>query len=501
MKIRIGLAVAALALCGCQIATKKYVRPVTPVTPGAAEAPAVFGELKGNDEWKMASPSDASLKGKWWEIFGDPRLNELEETIAVNNFSVQQAEAQFRQALAVIEQNRAAYYPTITTAPGILQGDRGPNSGREGPTSSFTVPFTVSWAPDLWGRVRLAVENSTIATQNQAALLENVRLTLQSTLAASYFGLLGSDMQLSILNDTIAAYETFLQLTMNRFNGGIASKAEISLAQTQLYTAQASAVDLGVARNNFEHAIAVLTGRPPSALSIARGKIDGPPPPVPVAVPSALLERRPDIASQERNVMLANTNIGLQETAFYPTFTLSASPALSSGSLLNLFTWGSRLWSTGPAISQTLYDHGRRTAQMRGLEAAYDSTVAAYRQTVLTAIQQVEDNLSTLRVLAQEAGLQNQAVESANQSLQLETERYKAGTSSYLNVITVQSIALNNQRTAVTLLQRRMTAAVNLIVALGGGWDVKYLPTADDLKKPEMQDPANTKKVSVPSAQ
>ena len=500
MQLRAGLGAAALLLCGCQIGPK-YVRPVTPVTPGVADAPAAFEELQGNDEWKVATPTEAALKGKWWEIFSDPQLNELEELVGVNNFSVQQSEAQFRQALAVIEQNRAAYYPTLTTAPNILQGDRGPNSGREGPTSGFATPFTISWAPDFWGRVRMAVENTTIATQTQAALLENVRLTLQSTLAANYFGLLGSDMQLSLLNDTIAAYETFLQLTVNRFNGGIASRAEISLAQTQLYTAQAAAVDLAVARNNFEHAIAVLTGRPPSALKLPRGRISGPPPPVPVAVPSVLLERRPDVAAQERNVMLANTNIGLQETAFYPTLTISATPSLSTGSLLNLFTWGSRLWSTGPSISQTLYDHGRRTAQMRGVEAAYDSTVASYRQTVLTAIQQVEDNLSTLRVLAQEAGLQNQAVESANQSLQLETERYKAGTSSYLNVITVQTIALTNQRNAVTLLQRRMTAAVNLIVALGGGWDAKYLPTADDLKKPELRDPANTKKIAVPTAQ
>ena len=483
---------AVLALCGCQIGPK-YVRPTTPALPA-------FEELKGDDQWKVATPSEGAMKGKWWEIFDDPRLNQLEELVGVNNFSVQQSEAQFRQALAVIDQNRAAFYPTITTGPGINQGDRGPNSGREGPTSGFSLPFTISWAPDLWGRVRMAVENNTTATQTQAALLENVRLSLQSTLAANYFGLLGSDMQLSLLNDTIAGYQTFFQLTMNRFQGGIASRAEISLAQTQLFTAQAAAVDVGVARNNFEHAIAVLTGRPPSALSISRGQLAPAPPTIPVALPSALLERRPDIAAQEHNVMVANTNIGLQETAFYPTFTLSATPALSSGSALNLFTWASRLWSTGPSISQTLYDHGRRNAQMRGVEAAYDVTVAGYRQTVLTAFQQVEDNLSTLRVLAEEATLQNQAVQSANQSLQLETERYKAGTSSYLNVITVQTIALNNQRTAVTLLQRRMTAAVNLVVALGGGWDAKYLPTADELKDPALRDPATTKKIAVPTA-
>jgi NodT family efflux transporter outer membrane factor (OMF) lipoprotein len=342
------------------------------------------------------------------------------------------------------------------------------------------------------------VESTNASTQAQAALLENVRLTLQSTLAASYFGLLGSDMQLSLLNDTIAAYQTYLTLTNNRFNGGVASKADVSLAETQLYTAQASAVDVAVARNNFEHAIAVLTGRAPSELSIARGKISGPPPPIPVGVPSALLERRPDVAAQERNMMVANANIGLQETAFYPTLTLSASAGLSSGSALNLFSYASRLWSAGPSLSQTLYDAGRRNAQMRGVEAAYDATVASYRQTVLTAFQQVEDNLSALRVLAEESTLQDRAVASADQSLQLETERYKAGTDSYLNVILVQTIALNNQRTAVTLLQRRLTSAVALIAALGGGWDQKYLPTDQDLRNPDLRNPANTKKVAAP---
>ena len=487
------LAATSLLLCGCQIGPK-YVRPVV-------QAPPLFGELKGNDQWKVAGPAEGEIKGKWWEIFVDPQLNELEERVAIDNFSVKLSEAQFRQALAVIDQNRAAFYPVITAGPSINQGDRGINSGREGPTSSFNLPFTISWAPDLWGRVRLAVENTTAAAQTQAALLENVRLTLQSTLAVSYFGLLASDMQLSLLNDTIAGYQTFLQLTMNRFNGGVASKADVQLAQTQLFTVQAAAVDLGVARNNFEHAIAVLTGRPPSLVSVPLGTIAGAPPQVPVAVPSALLERRPDIAAQEHNVMVANTNIGLQETAFYPTLTLAATPSLSSPGLINLFTWASRLWSTGPSITETLYDHGRRNAQMRGVEAAYDATVASYRQTVLTAFQQVEDALSTLRVLAEEAELQNRAVESANQSMQLETERYKAGTSSYLNVITVQTIALNNQRTAVTLLQRRMTAAVNLIVALGGGWDAKTLPGADDLKNPDLRDPANTKKVAAPPGQ
>jgi NodT family efflux transporter outer membrane factor (OMF) lipoprotein len=485
------LCAAPLLLCGCQIG-KPYVRP-------QVVSPPAFGELKGNDEWKVAVPGEGLLRGKWWEVFEDPQLNALEEQVAVNNYTVLQAEAQFRQALSLIDQNRASYYPTISTNPSVTQSDRGINSGREGTADTFSLPFNVTWTPDLWGRVRLAVESTNASTQAQAALLENVRLSLQSTLAASYFGLLGTDMQLSLLNDTIAAYQTYLTLTNNRFNGGVASKADVSLAETQLYTTQASAVDLGVARNNFEHAIAVLIGKPPSELSIERGKINAPPPPIPVGVPSALLERRPDIAAQERNMMVANANIGLQETAYYPTLTLSAQAGLSSGSALNLFSYASRLWSAGPSLSQTLYDAGRRNAQMRGVEAAYDATVASYRQTVLTAFQQVEDNLSALRVLAEESILQARAVDSANQSLQLETERYRAGTDSYLNVVTVQAIALNNQRTAVTLLQRRLTSAVALIAALGGGWDQRNLPTNQDLKNPDLRDPANTKKVAVPT--
>ncbi len=285
---------------------------------------------------------------------------------------------------------------------------------------------------------------------------------------------------------------------MNRFNGGVASKADVTLAQTQLYTTQAAAADLGVARNQFEHAIAVLTGRPPSDLSIPLGKIPGLPPPIPVGLPSQLLERRPDIAAEERLVAAANANVGLAQTAYYPTLTLSATAGLSNSSLASLFTYGSRVWSAGPGLSQTLFDFGRRGAQVQQAEAAYDGTVAGYRETVLTAFQQVEDGLSTMRALAQEAELQAQAVAAAEQSLTLETERYKAGTDTYLNVITTQSIALSDERTAVLLLQRRMTAAVNLILALGGGWDASTLPTKDQIRSVALADPANTKDVAQP---
>jgi NodT family efflux transporter outer membrane factor (OMF) lipoprotein len=475
---------------GCAVGPK-YVAPVVP-------APPAFKELAGNDQWKTASPGDGMLKGKWWEVFNDPQLNALEEKIGVNNFSVKQAEAQFRQARAVILQNHSGYYPTIGSNPGISQSDRGTNAGGRGTSQSFQLPFSASWEPDLWGRVRLAVENSVDNAQVFAADLENFRLSLQGTLATNYFLLLANDMQLALLNNTITNYQKNLTLTTNRFNGGVASRTDVTLAQTQLYTTQAQATDLDVNRNQLEHAIAVLTGEVPSSLSIPRGKIADLPPPIPVAIPSQLLERRPDIAAQERLIAAANANLGIAQVAFYPTLTLSATAGLSTSGLQNLLTWGSRVWSAGPGVSQTLFDFGRRDARIEQVQASYDVAVAAYRQTVLTAFQQVEDNLSALRVLSKEAEEQAKAIAAAEQALLLENERYKAGTDSYLNVITTQNITLANERLAVTLLQRRMTSAVNLILALGGGWDASALPNADQLRTVQMGDPANTVKVAQP---
>jgi NodT family efflux transporter outer membrane factor (OMF) lipoprotein len=484
MMRRASLALSSFLICsGCYVG-QPYQKPTIPPPP-------TFKELVGSDEWKTATPSDELLKGKWWEIFGDPELNKLEELVATGNFNVQQAEAQFRQARAAAIASHSGFYPTVTATPSINQADRGPGAGGRGFSSTFSAPFGATWEADVWGRIRMVNESSQTTAQVFAADIENLRLSLQGTLAVDYFNLLAADMQLDLLNDTIAAYEKFLTLTMNRFNGGVASKADVTLAQTQLYTAQAQATDLAVNRNILEHAIAVLTGQPPAALAIARGKIQAVPPQIPVAVPSKLLERRPDIAAQERLVAVANLNIGLQKVAFYPTLTLSATTGLTSPNLQNLLTWASRVWSAGPSASQTLFDLGKRDAQMLQVLAAYDSTVDTYRQLVLTAFQQVEDNLSTLRVLALEAEQQAKAVAAAEQSLLLETERYKAGTDSYLNVITTQTITLTNQRSAVTLLQRRMTAAVNLILALGGGWDASAMPTKEDIKAPPFGDPAN----------
>ena len=482
---------ASFLLCSSCMIGPRYQRPV-------ALTPPALKEMAGNDQWKMATPSDDKIKGKWWEIFGDPQLNRLEELVNVNNQNVKQAEAQFRQARALVAANHANYYPVIGSTPSITQSDVGGNSSRGGGGTSqtFSLPGIASWEPDLWGRVRLSVENAVSNAQVSAADLENIRLSQQAQLAVDYFALAAQDMQQAVLRDTIDSYEKNLQLTINRYNGGVASKSDITLAQTQLAAAKAQSTDLRVARAQFEHAIAVLTGQPPAALEIGPSIIAGAPPPIPLAVPSQLLERRPDIAANERLVAAANANVGLAETAYYPTLTLSASAGLISDNLANLFSYASRSWAAGAAVSQTLFDFGRRGAAMQQTQAAYDSTVAGYRQTVLTAFQEVEDDLAALRYLAEEAVQQQEAVVASQQALSLETDRYKAGTDSYLNVITTQIIALNDQQTAVAILQRRMIAAVDLVKALGGGWDTSTLPTGDALRSTALANPKNTEKVA-----
>jgi NodT family efflux transporter outer membrane factor (OMF) lipoprotein len=487
-------AIAALFCSACAIGPKYQ--------PPAAQTPVNFKELAGNDQWKMATPGDDLIKGKWWEMFGDPELNALEEMVNVNNQNVKQAEAQFRQARALVDLQHAGYYPTIGSTPAITQTDAGKNlRGNGGGTSqTYTLPVTASWEPDLWGRVRLEVENASANAQVSAADLENIRLSMQAALATDYFQIRGADMQMAVLNDTIAAYDKNLQLTMNRYAGGVAARSDVALAQTQLAGARAQQTDQMVGRSQLEHAIAVLTGRPPAALEIPVGRIAAPPVPIPVAVPSQLLERRPDIAAGERLVMAANANIGLAQAAYYPTLTLSATAGLTSVAedIAQLFTWGSRYWSAGPSLSETLFDFGRRGAQLQSAQAAYDATVASYRQTVLAAFQEVEDDLSNLHYLAQEAAQQQEAVTAAELSLSLETDQYKAGTVSYLNVIETQTIALGDEQTAVTLLQRRMTSAVDLVKAMGGGWDHSQLPSPDQLRSTALADPKNTSNVALP---
>jgi NodT family efflux transporter outer membrane factor (OMF) lipoprotein len=455
---------------------------MTPMTP-------VFKELPpGDDQWKASTPRDGEIKGKWWEIFNDPQLNALEESVDISNQNIKQAEAVFRQAQALVAASRAGYYPNVTTNPSISTtgtgASRASSSGNRGSGIStvFNLPFGATWAPDLWGRVRLAVESNTELAQASAGDVENARLLYHTELAINYFQLLGTDMQQKLLEDTLAGYERALQLATNRFNGGVASRADVIQAQTQLDTTRAQRTDLEVTRAQFEHAIAVLTGQPPANLTIPKGSIKNPPPPVPVGLPSQLLERRPDIASAERRVAALNSQVGLAQVAFYPTLNLTATGGIESTAITTLFRWPSRLWSLGPSVSETLFDFGRRRAQVQQVQAAYDASVANYRQSVLLAFQEVEDNLAALHNLEVEAAQEDQAVKSAEQSVALELERYKGGVDSYLNVITTQQIALADERAAVSILQRRMVAAVNLISALGGGWNAANLPNPDQIR-------------------
>jgi NodT family efflux transporter outer membrane factor (OMF) lipoprotein len=474
-----------LLLSGCTIGPK-YQRPVAPAAPA-------LKEMAGNDQWKMATPSDALIKGKWWEMFGDPQLNRLEELVNTNNQNVKQAEAQFREARATVLSNHANYYPTIGATASIVATYQ-----RKSSVQNFALPVTASWEPDLWGRVRLSVENAVDSAQVSAADLENIRLSQQALLATDYFLMAAEDMQMKVLSDTIQSYQRNLQLTINRHAGGVASRSDITLAQTQLAGAEAQFTDAHIARAQYEHAIAVITGRPPAALEIGTTLIGAAPPPIPIGVPSTLLERRPDIAANERQVAAANANIGLAEAAYYPTLTIAPSIGFVSTSIVNLFSAAGRYWSAGPSLSQTLFDFGRRGATLENARASYDATVAAYKQTVLSAFQEVEDDLASLRYLSQEAGQQQEAVVAAQESLDLELQRYRAGTDSYLNVITTQIIALNDQQTAITILQRRMAAAVDLVKAVGGGWDASTLPSGNAIRTVALGNPATTQTVAQP---
>jgi NodT family efflux transporter outer membrane factor (OMF) lipoprotein len=436
------------------------------------------------DGWKEATPSDAVLKGKWWELYNDPELNALEDQVGISNQNVLQAAAQFRQARESIRIARSALFPLVTTSPAISTGRTGGASSNglsRGETNLFSIPFDFSYQVDLWGSLHRGVTAAAETAQASAAQLENIRLLYQSDLAVDYFMLHGTDGDIDLLERTAKSYDEYLTLTRNRFNGGVATGGDVAQAETQLDTTKAQLIDLGIGRAQFEHAIAILIGKPPAALSISRKLLSVPPPAIPVGVPTTLLERRPDIAAAERTMASQSEQVGIATAALYPALTLSAGAGLQGSSLVNLFSWPARFFTVGPTVAQTLYDAGKRRAQIRLEEDAFDATVAAYRQTVLTAFQQVEDNLSTLRILELEAKAVADAVKAAEESLTISTAQYKAGTVNYLQVITAQTFALQNERTAVDVLTRRLSSSVQLIEALGGGWDATLLPTQREL--------------------
>jgi NodT family efflux transporter outer membrane factor (OMF) lipoprotein len=463
-------------LAGCTVGPK-YTKPAVPSAPAYGEQlPASYKEVDG---WKTAQPGDAVIRGKWWELFEDPQLNALEEQIEPANQTLKIAEANFRQARASIKYNRSFLYPTVTAGASISRervSDNSPTGFPGRGYADFNLPISVSYDADLWGRVRRSIAASREQFQASAADLENIKLELQTELAVDYFEARSLDAQKQLFDDTVVAYQKALQLTQNRFNGGIASKAEVAQAQTQLDQTQAQDIDLGVARAEYQHAIAVLIGKVPEGYSLPAMPLQRQPPEIPVGIPSQLLERRPDIAAAERQVAAANEQIGIARSAFFPDLVISATGGLQAGSIVDWFTWPSRYWAVGPQVLQTAFDAGRRRAQLETAEAGYDATVANYREIALRAFQEIEDNLSSLRILEQESAKQQEATAAAENSLQLSLNRYKGGLVTYLDVITAQSIALSNERTGVDLLRRRMDASVQLIKALGGGWDTSQLP-------------------------
>jgi NodT family efflux transporter outer membrane factor (OMF) lipoprotein len=423
----VGLAV--LLLTGCMVGPD-YVRPSAPMTVAYKEAPPP------GEGWMLAQPSDEMARGQWWEIFGDPQLNALEEQVTPANQDLKVAEAHFRQARAIVRFDRASLFPTISAGVGVSsvrESANRPFGTRSFPsTGDFLLSFDLSYELDLWGRIRRTVEAAREEAQATAADLASAQLSLQAELAMNYFQVRSPDAQQRLLNDTVKAYTNALQLTVNLFEGGAAPKSDVAQAQTQLETTRAQGTDVAVQRAQFEHAIAVLIGQPPAIFSLAPAPLDLQPPTIPIGLPSQLLERRPDIAAAERRVAEANEQIGIAKAAYFPTVVIGASAGFEGSSITNWLQWPSLLWSVGASLTQTLFDAGRRPATSDAALANYDALVATYRQTTLTAFQQVEDNLAALRVLTQEAEEQRRAVAAAQESLELATNRYKGGVDTYL---------------------------------------------------------------------
>lgn len=471
-------ALSLLLLLGACKAGPDYVKPEIEPPAGYKEAAADGGV------WKVAEPGDHAARGKWWTVYADPLLNALEDVATSSNQNLRVAESQYRQARALAQSARGAYLPTVTAGASVtrFRDSRNVHNAptNAGPANEFSLPLDVNWEIDIWGRVRRAVESSEASAQAAAAQLASVQLSIQAELAIHYFLLRGIDAEKQLLERTLAAYGKALELTTNRHQGGIASDADVAQAETQLKTAQAQAVNLGVQRAQLEHAIAVMLGKAPAEFSIPEAALDTTPPAIPVGVPSELLERRPDVAAAERQVAAANAQIGVARAAYYPTLSLGAVAGFESAKASNWFDWPSRFWSVGPSAALTLFDGNRRRALTDQAVAAYDGTVAAYRQTVLTAFQDVEDNLAELRILAEEAQVQEAAVKASQRSVMQTTNRYNGGASSYLEVVVAQTFALANERAAVDVARRRMLASVRLVKAIGGGWTVAELPPMAD---------------------
>src|ERR1700722_4458572 len=476
-----GLLAIALLLSGCTVGPN-YHRPTAPTAPAFKESAVVPPPDLPAGGWKQVSPNDSALRPNWWEIYQDPQLDKLEQQVAVSNQTLKASYEQYMQARAAIQVFRSQYFPTVLAGPSATRERQSSNRPLRVTSSKSTyndlfLQGQVSWEPDLWGNIRRQVESQRGTAQAAAADLANVDLSLRSELATDYFELRGLDTQQRLLDTTVQQYEEYLALTKARFAGGVATDSDVALAQTQLDQTRAQAIDVGVARAQFEHAIAMLTGVPASSFSLPPAPLDLALPQVPVGVPSQLLERRPDVAAAERRANAANAQIGVAIAAYYPTINIGGAGGFESKNASTLIQGPSSFWSLGGSAVELLFDAGRRHALTEEARAGYEVNVANYRQTVLQAFQEVEDNLSGLRILNSESGPQQRAVDSAQRSLLISTTRYKGGVTTFLEVITAQTPQLSNERTPADIAAREFAASLQLVKALGGGWDTTKLPT------------------------
>jgi NodT family efflux transporter outer membrane factor (OMF) lipoprotein len=490
LKVAILPAMTALLLTGCRVGPVYHAPTATTQTPPAAykESPS---QAQDSGDWKVAQPQDAMLRGKWWEIYNEPELNDLEEKLNIDNQNIKVYFQNFMEARTLISQARAQLYPTLTTTPSFTRSRASGNLGNTangnitgGQQSSITsLPLTASWEPDLWGKVRNFIREEQYNAQLSAADLENERLTEQATLAEVYFEIRGQDALEALYQSTVDADRKAYDIAKSGYDAGVTDQITVVEAQNTLQNAQSALTNLGVARAQDEHAIAMLIGANPSGFSLPVKALKATPPPIPIGIPSQLLERRPDIAAAERSMAAANAQIGIAIAAFYPNLTLSAEGGLESSTMKHLFDWPSRFWSVGPSVSETIFDAGLRRATVNQYIATYNADVASYRQTVLVAFQQVEDYLAAVRILSKQIQQQQAAVESAKKYLELETGRYDTGIDPYVDVVTAQTTLLTDQQSLASLHTQQMTASVQLVEALGGGWDRSQLPSPADVSK------------------
>jgi NodT family efflux transporter outer membrane factor (OMF) lipoprotein len=479
-KFKAALMIGTFLISSCAVGPD-YKRPDV-TTPDA---------YKEATKWDKAVPADDAPRGPWWEVYHDETLNGLEQQVAVSNQNLKASEAAYRQALAAVTAARSEFFPTVSVDTDASRSHRASGNSSEftngnGTTigggnnnNQFNANISADWELDLWGRIRRTVESQQAQAQASAADLASAALSLQTTLAVDYFQLRAVDQLKRLLDQTITDYTRSLEITNNQYKVGIVSKADVAQAQSQLDAAKSQMINTGIQRAQLEHAIAVLIGKIPAEFTLAQGGDLPEPPTIPVDVPSTLLQRRPDIASAERLVASANAQIGVAKSAYYPDLSLSATGGLASSTIGNLARSSNFAWSVGPDLAMTLFDGGARRAQVKEAEAAYDQQVALYRQSVLTAFQNVEDNLTAVHVLADQSKVQDDVVASAQEATRIITNQYKAGLVAYTNVVTTQATELNNKESALTIRQNRMTSSVQLISALGGGWDAGAINAAD----------------------